>query len=755
MKRERFQVACRSGNCRFKVALTLAMTVWLGMLTMTAEKALAQSMNDRAKDGSASVARGKTAADANRAGKNRTKNPSRKTTSGNDAPDATAAQDTDDTSQSMLAPLVVSSTALKIKVPRAQTPRAVSVVDQKQLEERNVQSLDQVFRYRAGVLAGQYGDDNNTDWFKVRGFDQSTYQDGLRIYQEGFYAWLVEPYGLSRVEAFKGPSSILYGEAPPGGLINAVSKKPTKKARGRVDFGIGTRDFRQFGLDISGPVNGSDKVQYRLVGTYKERNGTLDHTHTNRFYIAPSLNIDFTPDTSLTILTSFQHDDGVPTNPFKLAYGTIKDTQFGKVDRSTNYSEPSYDRNDSKQTELGYQFKHAFNKTWTFKQHLRYSRQELDLRSSYILARSGERKGTRGLVYRDGDIDAWTVDNQLIGHWNWKPVENTLLVGVSYQNIKLRSKEANLNSFGQSIDLFDPQYGNYKPVSSNDLNNRHIDSEQTGLYLQDQIELYDRLILLGGVRYDMANQDNTNKTTGAKKSYDVNQFSFSGGIMYLADYGLSPYFSYTESFQPLGRTTQAEGQYKPREGKQYEVGVKFVPDGWDGYATLSAFDLTETNTLITSAGGFQVQGGERESKGIELETVGYITDNLQFTGVYTYTRARVDMSENQRNVRASLIPRHQAKVWLDYAFDKDELNGVLDGLKLGGGVRYVGESVDGDVKVPDHTVFDAMASYDLTDKWRIKVNATNVFDNKYVASCDYWCYYGAPRSVVGNLSYRW
>ena len=118
---------------------------------------------------------------------------------------------------------VVTATALKVDTPLVETPRPVSSVDREELETRNVQQLDETFRYRAGVLSGHYGSDNNTDWFKVRGFDQSTYQDGLRIYREGFYQWLPEPYGLERVEVFKGPSSILYGEAPAGGLINAVS----------------------------------------------------------------------------------------------------------------------------------------------------------------------------------------------------------------------------------------------------------------------------------------------------------------------------------------------------------------------------------------------------------------------------------------------------------------------------------------------------------------------------------------------------
>ena len=142
----------------------------------------------------------------------------------------------DDVTDIAFDPLVVSATALKVATPLVETPRPVSTVEREELDERNVQRLDESFRYRAGVLSGHYGADNNTDWFKVRGFDQATYQDGLRLYRQGYFQWLPEPYGLERVEVFKGPASILYGEAPSGGLINAVSKRPTAERQGAVSY---------------------------------------------------------------------------------------------------------------------------------------------------------------------------------------------------------------------------------------------------------------------------------------------------------------------------------------------------------------------------------------------------------------------------------------------------------------------------------------------------------------------------------------
>jgi len=647
-------------------------------------------------------------------------------------------------------PVVVTATALKVDTPLVETPRPVSSVDREELETRNVQQLDETFRYRAGVLSGHFGSDNNTDWFKVRGFDQSTYQDGLRIYREGFYQWLPEPFGLERVDVFKGPSSILYGEAPPGGLINAVSKRPTETPQGEVNIQFGNRDHRQVGIDTSGPVGESDNVRYRLVGLYKERDGDLNATNNERYYFAPSLAVDVSDDTTVTFLASVQKDDGVPVNSFKLPYGTVQDTPFGRVDPQTNLSEPGYDKDNRTQWALGYELRHQLNDTWRFEQDLRYSELDLELRSTYAFFMADERQAARGHVYRDGTIDSLTVDNRMVGTWYTDRTENTLLLGADYQNLGVSGQEADPFPFGDPIDIFNPTYGNFTPVGADDLLTREIDKDQTGLYAQNQLRIDDRWVLLGGVRYDQADTENRNVTAGTTQRSDDDQVSWSGGAMYLGESGVNPYISYTESFDPLGRVDSDGDLYEPREGRQWEAGVKVAPFGWDGHVTAAVFDLQESNTLINSPSGFQVQEGERTSQGFELEGVGYLTDDLKVTAAYTYTDSRLEDDQ-----RAPLIPRHQASTWLDYAFT----GGALNGVTLGAGVRYVGGTVDTSVAdntaVDSYTLVDAMVGYEFADGWQAQLNVNNLTDKEYVASCEYWCYYGESRSVIGSVKYRW
>lgn len=657
-----------------------------------------------------------------------------------------AAQAQDDVAQSDT--IVVTATALKVAVPLAETPRSVSSVSREELDKRNVQSLDESFRYRAGVLSGHYGADNNTNWLKVRGFDQATYLNGLRLYSPGYYQWTPEPYGLERVDVFKGPASILYGEAPSGGIVNAVSKRPTEEVQGEIEIQAGNRQHRQFAFDTSGPVTDSGDVRYRMVGLYKERDGDLDGTYNKRYYFAPSLEWDISDDTQLTVLASFQKDDGVPENPFKTPYGTVQDTPFGKVDPETNYGAPGYDKDERTQLGIGYEFQHYLDNTWKFEQNFRYSHLDLNLRSTYMDFATGDgRTAYRGHLQRNGEIDSFTVDNRMVGKWYTERTENTLLVGVDYQDLSLDGKEFDDFTY-DIVDIFDPDTS-IAPVPDNQLTTRKIDKQQLGIYVQDQLRIDNRWVLLGSVRHDSADVKNFDGATGVTVDETQSETSFSGGVMYLGDNGVSPYLSYTESFRPQAQTSDSSGAiFEAIEGKQWEAGVKYAPSSWDGYVSAAVFDIEESNSFVTQPSGEQEQGGETTSTGFELEGVGYLTDSLQLTAAYTYTDAR-----NKDDSRKVLIPRHMASAWLDYDFEGTSLNG----LKVGAGVRYVGESVGRDpITVSDYTVADAMASYDFNNHWTAQVNVNNITDEEYVASCDtLWCYYGESRSVIGSLSYQW
>ncbi|HCG6610582.1 TPA: TonB-dependent siderophore receptor [Vibrio parahaemolyticus] len=655
--------------------------------------------------------------------------------------------------------ITVTAQALKVETPAAETPRSVSIISEDELRVRAPQKLDEALRYTSGVTAQPYGADNDTDWFKVRGFDAATYLNGNRLFRDGYYTWLVEPYGLESVEVVKGPSAILFGESAPGGIVNAVQKKPTFTPQGEVKVEVGNNQHQSVGFDIADEANDDGTIRYRLVGLMTSQDGELDGTNNERFYLAPSVEFDISDRTMLTVLATYLRDDGVPTNPFFPAAGTLIGSNFGKIDPSTNLGQPNYDKYERTQFSLGYLLEHDINDTWSFSQNLNYGSNELYLRSSYAFSNNDPAKEelTQGIVFRDGKNQSITFDNNAVGNWMTDNAEHTVLVGMDLQFHKTDGDEQDNYAFG-TINPWNPVYGNFNPLDPSKNVKREIEKSQASVYSQYQLKLHEQWIGNVGARYDWVKTENSGKGAGVaqNESRDDGQLSLSAGVMFLANNGLSPYANYSQSFEVISTIDAATNElYKPLEGEQVEVGVKYEPSFMDGFINLAWFDITQKNALVTNPSTWiATQTGEVTSQGIELESTAQLTDDLKLMASYTYTKAKTDESFGKGKKQAALIPEHQASAWVDYS-----AHSLIPGLNIGTGVRYVGESKDNpkssNLNVPSVTLWDASVTYDITSQWQAQLNVNNILDKEFVSGCDYWCYYGQSRSVMLNANYRW
>lgn len=654
------------------------------------------------------------------------------------------------------------NTALKLDVPLSETPRSVSVVTDTQIQERDAKKIDQALRYSAGILATPYGPDNKAEWVTIRGFsDQSRFQNGLAtLNEDGFYGQQLEPFGVERIEVLKGPASVLYGQNPPGGLINVITKRPTRLPQGQIEVEYGSNDYRHLAVDSAGPLNDDGTVLYRVVALARDTSGEVDFADSKRFYLAPSMTF-LGEDTELTVLASYMDTQSGMTNGFKLPYGTLQNTPFGKVGYKTSLGEPGINHHNTRQFNLGYELTHHVNDTWTFHQNLNYTYLNMDLRGAYVLGMvdGSDRLANRGLTYRDGFAQNWATDNRLVGEWQFDDIENTLLLGVDYRRANTQSRDANLYSFGAPIDIFNPVYGDYTPPGDDDLFDHRSGRHQTGYYIQNQIKYNERLIFLLGGRYDVAKSRDRDLTSGADTRTDDSKFTKTAGVMYLFDNGLSPYVSYSESFLPVSGLDGYGRPYVPEEGQQTEAGVKYTPEGFNGYASLALFNLEQKNVKTTDPANPSrtIQAGEARSRGVELEFSGEVYSGLTLTANYTYNEVKTTKSGTvgEKGNRLPGLPEHIVSGWATYAF-----KGPLEGLTVGSGIRYVGSSY-GDIentaamKVPAYTLWDAMIAYDFSKDWRLQVNATNLANHEYVSACNYWCYYGEGRNVSANISYRW
>ena len=618
-------------------------------------------------------------------------------------------------------------------------PKSVSVLTEEQIKEKGYKQADEIGRYEAGILSQPYGGDIDThDWIRIRGFSPTLRIDGTAIYSFGFYHWQPNMYGLESIEVVKGADSLTYGSAQSGGLINLVSKRPTKEPKGELKFTLGNRNERGFSTDYSNAI--SENVRFRLVGDYNRRDGEPKGSYMDAYYFAPSLSWDISKNTSLTLLASIQHDNGRPSSGFFPA-GYERLSSLGLSNR-TNFAEnvPEYLRRN--QYSVGYEFTHKFSDDLVYQSNYRYAYSNKDQFSASI----GWDGSSLSTMTARGKTFTHSLDNRLSKTWAIDRVENILTVGFDYTIGK------NYAANGYGSEILSNLYGNYPTaVQPFDAVSPYVNKEkQLGVYVQNQFRFDNKLLVNLGARRDFAKGDYY--STYGDEGYDLNHNSYSAGVMYVTDSGLSPFYNYSESFRPISGSN-VNGhivRYKPYEGSQHEVGFKYLPSFVDGTFSIAYFDLKEKNGLVqgqVNGQVIQLRTEKAKSKGFELQTDMKLNDNISALLAYTYTDAKVN------NIRKAIIPRHTYSAFMNYAFT----NNTLAGLKVGAGVRYVGTSTNGVIeeKVPAYTLVDLMAKYDFNKHWVAQVNVSNLSNKKYISACDtYWCYMGEGRKVTANLTYK-
>ncbi|HBT53846.1 MAG TPA: TonB-dependent siderophore receptor, partial [Erwinia persicina] len=298
-------------------------------------------------------------------------------------------------------------------------------------------------------------------------------------------------------------------------------------------------------------------------------------------------------------------------------------------------------------------------------------------------------------------------------------------------------------------------------VSSNTLKQLH----QVGVYLQDQMEWNHWNLVLSG-RNDWSQIRTVNRLSATDEKQNDNKLTGRAGLLYAFDNGLSPYVSYSTSFEPnLSTGEPGSDPFKPTTGEQTELGVKFQPVGSNTVMTVSVFDITQKNiTSVNPVTKYNEQIGKVKSKGVEAEIHAQPTPEVKLIAAYTYTDAVTKETYNATQLGHSpaSIPRHAASAWGSYSFQ----DGVLSGLTVGTGVRYTGDAPadsTGTDEVPHFTLYDAMAKYELGEAvaslkgTTVQLNVQNLTDKHYVASCSgsEACFYGTGRNVVASVNYRW
>jgi iron complex outermembrane recepter protein len=673
------------------------------------------------------------------------------------ASSAALAQDDDDLS-SVTVSATRATTATKTDTALIEIPQSISVITGDQFLDRGVLTMQETLRYSAGVVSEAYGLDTRSDQPMVRGFYSIQFLDGMTKLFGYSLIPRAEVYTLERVEVLRGPSSVLYGKGNAGGVMNLVSKRPRFETQGELGFQLGSYDRKQLQLDVTGAIAGSETWAGRIVAVGRDSEMQTDEISDDRIVLAPSVAWRAGERTTVTFLGLYQDDETASSQQFLPVAATLLAPPGRRLRDETFLGEPDFDKLDTRQTMGSVLVEHAFSDSLRLNSSVRYVDADTSFNEIYPDVYSDPSNpfldDERRIVARSSysivsNTEYFTNDNSLQYDFAYGRFTHKLLGGVDFLGFRESSRSG--SDSVDPIDIYAPVYGNFTAPELGPTATQR--QRQIGFYLQDQIRYADRVSVVLGARRDRA----TSEVTDADKEVDY-ATTYRAGVIVDVGAGFSPYVSYSESFLPIPGMDLYQNRFRPQEGRQYEAGIKWQPRPGT-LVTLAGFDIDETNRQTNDPEEVlnTIQTGRVESKGVEIEVLHEVADNLNVTASYSRTEAEVTRSTFTQEVGVQLsdVPKDLASVWgvKTFAF------GSGGALRVGAGVRYVGETLStafsGSLTTPSYTLADALVAFEAPT-WSATLNATNVFDKSYYAPCRAFgdCFTGNRRSIIGTLRYR-
>lgn len=640
------------------------------------------------------------------------------------------------------------STGTKTALDPNDAPMSYTRIDQELLQKRQADSVNAALRYEPGISAESRGTVSIFDEYNIRGFKTySNFYDGLRLPYDG--AWNLMPqvdiYATESVEVVKGPASSLYGYASPGGMVNQVAKTPKSTQASEVQLRLGNQNLKEVGVDTTGPI--TDTLNYRLVALKRKKDGQMQTTEEERTLINPSIEWQPTEDVSVLANVFYQDDpEMVPSTPLP-AVGTVYNASYGKLG-SDAYAGDKWNRFSKEVLMPSVTVNWDINDQLTFKHILRYTDAEAQQRNMY---NSGFVSGSDKILNRvayttDESMNNWTTDNQLAYQLDTANTSHNLLFGVEYQETDSTATYYDAGADGTpNLDLSNPNFSQIN-ADTLPLNNyrqdESIEQSQLGFYVQDEMKWQD-LTVVAGLRHDNFDSmtDQTKASAGAVYSdqtidNDASKTSGRLAAIYAFDNGISPYASYSQSFQPVvGSNFITNKPFEPTTADQLEAGIKYLSPNRATQGTLAVFDITQKNVVVADEINYrsQTQTGEISSKGFEVSGSHMLNDWVDVAASYSYTDAEITADEFNPDVVGNTpaqTAKHKATLWADYY--------ATDKLTLNAGVRYEdGMQLDkqNSDELPSVTLVDIGGNYQINPMLTVGASINNLFDKTYVGAC--------------------
>ena len=655
-----------------------------------------------------------------------------------------------------------ASTATRTDTPLRNIPNSIQVIPRQVIEEQQAIAIEEVLENAAGVsFLGNDASRNLT--FAIRGFDRApVLRDGFSLFGGLGAAPEVEVANLEQVEVLRGPASI-YGQAEPGGAINLVTKRPLAEPYYNIQLQGGNRGFISPSIDLSGPVTRDGRLLYRLNALYRTEDPFQDYEDSfDRFFIGPTVSWQIGERTEITVGLEYLEDNDPFIAGGQLAFGD----GIADIPQESVLPGSPEDTVEQEYLNVGATFEHHFSDNWQLRSQFRYDFSSFEYNVFPLPLSLDESTGILNRVFASqlGDNETYSFYNNVQGEFNTGSIAHTLLFGVDFarsDNLVESRGDFTNPVFLTPINIFDPDFSAVAAPDLEDLPllfGNDTTTTQVGIYLQDQIDLLDNLILVAGLRYDTVDREVVNVLTGAETNQYDDALTPRIGIVYQPIEPISLYANYSRSFVPNSGTDADDNSFEPEEGEGFEVGIRGEIIENRLAATLAYFDITKQNVVTAdpSVPFASVATGEQRSRGIDLNLTGEILPGWNIVASYAYIDAEV--TEDNTDIvgnRLFGIPEHSASLWTTYEIQ----SGDLQGLGFGLGFNFVGER-QGDLansfSVDSYFRTNAAVSY-RRDNWQLRLNVDNLFDVDYIESTDNNRFAeitpGDPLTVRASFSY--
>ncbi|WP_407294442.1 TonB-dependent siderophore receptor [Stutzerimonas zhaodongensis] len=631
-------------------------------------------------------------------------------------------------------------------------PQSISVYTSDYIRDRQFVNLDDLAKYSTGLRT--LTNDSGRSSIYARGYEYDEFNiDGLPAPMASINGTLPSLSPYDRVEVMRGPSGLFNSTSEMGGIVNMVRKRPTSEFQGSVTGRYGSWDTNYLEADLSGPLDEQGRVRGRTVISRADTNGEVDYNANTSESFYGALDVDLSDATVVSFGLIHQTKDILPHNGYPAAInGSLEE-----FSRST-YLGADWGDFDSRSTDIVAELSHRFDNGAYGRVAVRGSKRA----TNYLYAFSARNvnTGSTSLAYtaRDLEQDTLAVDANYSQPFELLGQVSEFVIGSDFKHYETEYADARGNLGTINVDSYQPSETRKPDVTFG--TPTETDEREAGLYAKLTFRPIERLALIGGARVSSFDGDNSSAAQDVRESGYVTPY---GGLVFDLDDQHSLYASYSQVFKPQSEVSANGRIIDPREGEQYEVGIKGSYYGGDLNARITAFQLTDENraTGAIDDNGVPIRGvfeatGKTRIRGGELEVSGYLTPDWELLAGYTYMKTENLAGDD--NALFTLMPQHQASLWTKYTLPA----GALRGLGIGGGVTAMSDfSIERAgsprLSAPGYAVVDAKLSYPITDKLTGTFDVNNLLDRKYysrVGSVGTFNFYGPSRSFTVGARYE-